>query len=94
MSDFIGNRREMQGSNSVPVGLSVGQNEPPTTGGCHTQQSEPIRNKNRINSMALKKGRLCWYRRRQGRICKGVLGKEPRSVEEKCVCVCVCAIGT
>jgi hypothetical protein len=54
ISDYIGNRREMEDSKSVPVGLPVGQNEPPLSIGCHTQSSEPIREKNRITNRALK----------------------------------------
>jgi hypothetical protein len=78
----------MEDSETVPAGSPVEQNEPPVSVGSHTQQSEPIGDKNRINSMDLKKGRLCWSRRGQGRSCKGVLGRQPRSLGEKsCVCV-------
>jgi hypothetical protein len=45
----------MEDSKSVPVGSSVGQNEPPAPIGCHTQPSEPIGDKNRVISMALKR---------------------------------------
>jgi hypothetical protein len=53
--DYIGKRREMEDSNSVPDGSPVAQNEPPVPIGSHTQPSEPIGDKNRITIMALKR---------------------------------------
>jgi hypothetical protein len=44
----------MKDSKSVPVGSPVTQNEPPLSIGLHTQPSEPIGDKNRITSLALK----------------------------------------
>jgi hypothetical protein len=55
ISDYIGNRREMDDSKPVPIGSPVGQNEPPVPISSHTQPSEPIGDKNRITSMALKR---------------------------------------
>jgi hypothetical protein len=55
ISDYIGNRREIEDSKSVPIGLSVGQNELLVPIGSHTQLSEPIGDKNRITSMALRR---------------------------------------
>jgi hypothetical protein len=40
---------------SVAVGSPVGQNEPPVPIGSQTQPSEPIGDKNRITSLALKR---------------------------------------
>jgi hypothetical protein len=45
----------MGDSNSVSVGSPVGQNESPVSTGSHTQQSEPIGDKNRITCMALRR---------------------------------------
>jgi hypothetical protein len=39
----------MEDSKSVPTGSPVGRNEPPVPIGSHTQPSEPIGDKNRIN---------------------------------------------
>jgi hypothetical protein len=44
----------MEDSKSVAVGSLVGQNEPPVPIDCHTQPSEPMGDKNRITTMALK----------------------------------------
>jgi hypothetical protein len=57
-------------SRSVPTGSPVGQNEPPVAIGSHAQPSEPIGDKNRIISMALKRA-----------VYAGV-GKEGRSGKE------------
>jgi hypothetical protein len=54
----------MEDSNAVPVGSPVGQNKP----------SEPIGDKNRITSMARKKGQ--WWS------VKDVVGKESKSMGE------------
>jgi hypothetical protein len=54
-SDYIGNTREMENSKSVPIGSPVARNEPPVSIGSQTQPSEPLRDKNWITSMALKK---------------------------------------
>jgi hypothetical protein len=40
ISDYTGNRREMQDSKSVPIGCPIGQNEPPAPIGCPTQPSD------------------------------------------------------
>jgi hypothetical protein len=45
----------MEDANSIPVGSPVGQNEPPVPIGSHTQPSEPIGDRNRIASLAVKK---------------------------------------
>jgi hypothetical protein len=55
VSDFIGNRLEMEDSKTVPVGSPVERTKPSVPIGCHTQPSEPIGDKNRITSMALKR---------------------------------------
>jgi hypothetical protein len=52
MSECVGERREMEDSKSVPVGLPVVHNEPPAPIGSQIQLSEPAENKN----MVLKKG--------------------------------------
>jgi hypothetical protein len=70
----------MEDSKSVPVVSPIRQNEPPTTVGCHTQQSEPIGDKNRITRMDLRKGRLCWSR-------KSVWWPANRGIWERSVCV-------
>jgi hypothetical protein len=49
ISDYVGKKREMEHSKSVPAGLPVGQI------GSHKQPSEPIGDKNRITNMALKR---------------------------------------
>jgi hypothetical protein len=54
ISDYI-RRTEVGDSKSVPVGSPVGQKEPPVPIGSHAQPSEPIGDKNRIISMALKR---------------------------------------
>jgi hypothetical protein len=56
ISDYVGNRKEMKDSKPIPIVLPVGQNEPPIPIGCPTQPSRPIGGKNRITSMALKRG--------------------------------------
>jgi hypothetical protein len=68
----------MEDSKSVPVGSPVGQNEPPVPIGSHIQPSEPIRDKNRITRMALKRAGGAGVGK-EGRSCKGVKGREPRS---------------
>jgi hypothetical protein len=45
----------MEDSKSVPIGSPAGQNEPPVSIGSQTQPSEPIGDKNRITSLALKR---------------------------------------
>jgi hypothetical protein len=45
----------MEDSESGPIGSPVGQNEPPVPIGSQTQPSEPIGDKNRITSLALKR---------------------------------------
>jgi hypothetical protein len=50
ISDYIGNRREMEDRKSVPVDPPVEQNELPLLTGSQTQQSEPIGDLNRITS--------------------------------------------
>jgi hypothetical protein len=50
ISDYIGNKREMEDSKSGPVGSPLGQTEPLVTIGCHTQPGEPAGDKNRITS--------------------------------------------
>jgi hypothetical protein len=52
ISDYIGNRKEVGDSKSVPIGSLAGQNEPPVLIGCHTQLSKPAGDKNRITSTA------------------------------------------
>jgi hypothetical protein len=54
ISDYIGNRREMEDNKAVPTGSPVGQNEPPVPIGSHIQPSEPT-GENRLTSMALKR---------------------------------------
>jgi hypothetical protein len=48
--DRVGNKRELEDSKSVPVGLPVGQNEPPVPIGCHTQPGEQTGGKNRMTN--------------------------------------------
>jgi hypothetical protein len=55
ISDYIGNRKEMEDSKSVLVGSPIGQNEPPVPSGSQTQPREPIGDKNRIASRVLKR---------------------------------------
>jgi hypothetical protein len=50
----IGNMREMEDSKSILAGSPVAHNEPPVPIGSQTQPSEPIGDKNRIISPALK----------------------------------------
>jgi hypothetical protein len=57
ISNYIGHRREVVNSKSVPVGSLVGQNEPPVRIGSDTQPSEPIGDKNWITNIALKRTR-------------------------------------
>jgi hypothetical protein len=54
ISDSIGNRREIEDCESVAVGSPVGQNELSVSIGSQTQPSEPIGDKYRITSLALK----------------------------------------
>jgi hypothetical protein len=49
ISDYTGNRREMEDNKSVAVGSPVAQNEPPVPIGSHTQPSEPIGDKKQDN---------------------------------------------
>jgi hypothetical protein len=53
ISDYIGNRREMEDSKSVPVGSPIGQIEPPVRIGSHAQPSEPVGEKKRITRRTL-----------------------------------------
>jgi hypothetical protein len=53
ISDYVGNKREMEDSESVPIDLPLGQIEPSVPIGCHTQPGEPAGDKNWITSMAL-----------------------------------------
>jgi hypothetical protein len=55
ISAYVGNRWEMEDRKLVHIGSLVGENEPPVSIGSHTQPSEPIGDKNRITSAALKK---------------------------------------
>jgi hypothetical protein len=48
ISDYVGNRKEMEDRKSIPVGSPAGQNEMPVRIGCQKQQSEPIGDENRI----------------------------------------------
>jgi hypothetical protein len=57
ISDYIGNRRGMEDSKSVPAGSPVGQNEPPVSTSSETQLSEPIGDKNRLTSLSLRANR-------------------------------------
>jgi hypothetical protein len=52
ISGYIGKRREIEGSKSVPAGSSVEQNDPPVLIGSHTQLSEPVGDKDTITSLA------------------------------------------
>jgi hypothetical protein len=47
-------QRDTEESELVPVGLHVGQNEPPVPIGSQIQLSEPIGDKEKITSRALK----------------------------------------
>jgi hypothetical protein len=60
ISDSIGNRRQIESSNSIPVGSLVGQNEPPVAIDSYTKSSKPIgaNNKWPLN------GRIFWSRNR------------------------------
>jgi hypothetical protein len=55
MSDYVGNRRGTEGSQSVPVGSPAGQNKPPVSIDSPTQPSEPIADKKRITILVLKR---------------------------------------
>jgi hypothetical protein len=66
----------MKDSNSVPVGLPIGQNEPSVPIGSHIQPSEPIEDKKRITSVAL-------IRADCAGLGKDVVGREARSMGEK-----------
>jgi hypothetical protein len=54
ISGYVGNRWGLQASKSVPLGSPVGQNESPVPIGSPTQPCKPIRERNMINSIALK----------------------------------------
>jgi hypothetical protein len=53
--DYTGRRKGMEDRKSVLIGSPVEQKEPPVPIGSHTQPSEPIGDKNRITSLALKR---------------------------------------
>jgi hypothetical protein len=81
----------MEDSKSVPVGSPVRQNEPLVRIGSHTQQSEPVGNKKRIISMALKRARCAGLQDR-GEVVR-VRWAANRGTWERNVCVCVWAVG-
>jgi hypothetical protein len=60
ISDYIGNKREVEDRKSLPVGSPVGQNEPPVPIGSQTQRSEPTGDKNRKTSHLLSRSFLAW----------------------------------
>jgi hypothetical protein len=55
-------------SKSVPAASLTGQNEPPVPIGSHTQQTEPIADKNRITSLALKRAGYVGLRKDRGEL--------------------------
>jgi hypothetical protein len=57
MLDYIRNRRETQDKSALVVS-PIGQNKPPDTISSTTQPSEPIREKNTITTLALKRDGL------------------------------------
>jgi hypothetical protein len=66
----------MEDSKSVLVGSPVRQNEPSVPIGPRTQPSEPIGDKNRITSMALKRAVYAGLGR-EGRSGEGIVAREP-----------------
>jgi hypothetical protein len=83
ISDYVGNRREMEDRKSVPIGSPVGQNEPPVPHWLSHTTEPTNRRQEQDNQHGPEKGRLCWCRKRHGRSGKGVAGREPRSAGEK-----------
>jgi hypothetical protein len=74
--DYTISRSEMEDIKSVPVGSPVGQNEPPIPIGSHTQPSEPIRDKNVITSMPLKRASYAGLGEDKGEVVCGGQRKE------------------
>jgi hypothetical protein len=71
ISDYIGSRREMEDSKSVPVGSLLGQNELQVPTGSHIQPNEPIGGKKRITSRALKTAVCAGIGRDRGEVVRG-----------------------
>lgn len=66
----------MEDSESVPIGLPARQNDTPVSTGSHTTE--------RTKSYpGPEMGSLCWYRKRHGRIGKGVADREQGRMASK-----------
>jgi hypothetical protein len=70
----------IEDSESLPVGSPAGQNEPTVFIGSQTKQREPIGDKNRISSLALRKAVFAGLGEDRG--CD-VMGREPRSMGKR-----------
>jgi hypothetical protein len=68
ISDYVGNRNEVEGSKSVSIGSLAGQNEPPVLIGCRTQLSKPVGDKNRITSMGSKRADFAGLGKESGEV--------------------------
>jgi hypothetical protein len=53
ISEYVGSKKEVE-DKSVPPASPVGHNKLPVPIGCHTQPSEAMGDKNRINALTLK----------------------------------------
>jgi hypothetical protein len=76
----------MEDSKSVFVGSPVGQNEPPVPIGSQTQPGEPIGDKNRITSRAMKRA-VCAGLRKERREVVTVWWAENRGIGREVVCL-------
>jgi hypothetical protein len=72
----------MEDSKLVPVGSPVGQTEPPLLIGPQTQSSEPIGDKNRITTIALKRAGCAGREKDKGEVIR-VWWAENRKVWER-----------